>query len=120
MLPPVPTRYEELINELKETTYDSLWNKELGKTRDYLSGLPMGVNPETVTYGMAPPEGIKLIHNKLYIHLLLSTIETPLKDVLNPPKTRYEVLYDSQVGHELYKKTHNDYNPGEQVSRKCV
>lgn len=43
--------------------------------------------------------------------------ETKVKDLINPPKTPYEVLWDSQVAHEWYRKTHNDYNPSEQISR---
>lgn len=27
------------------------------------------------------------------------------------------MLKESQVGHEMYKKTHNDYNPSEKVDR---
>lgn len=43
-----------------------------------------------------------------------------MKELINPPKTVYEVLWDSQVGHEMYKKTHNDYNPAERICRGCV
>lgn len=45
-------------------------------------------------------------------------LDIPVKELVNPPKGVYQVLWDSQVGHELYKKTHNDYNPSEQVNRK--
>lgn len=43
-----------------------------------------------------------------------------MKELINPPLTVYEVLWNSQVGHEYYKKTHDDYNPGEQVDRKYL
>lgn len=57
MLPPVQTRYQALINELKETTYDTLWNKNLGKPRDHIGGLPAGMSPEEVTFGSVPVRG---------------------------------------------------------------
>lgn len=41
-----------------------------------------------------------------------------VKELVNPPKGVYEVLWDSQIGHDMYKMTHNDYNPGEQICRK--
>lgn len=49
--PPVKTRYQELIENLKETTYESFWKKELGKPRDNVPGLPAGMIPETFTFG---------------------------------------------------------------------
>ncbi|CAG9833594.1 unnamed protein product [Diabrotica balteata] len=97
--PPVETRYQTLLRDLQETTYDSFWNKEIGKSRDSVPGLPKGTIPTEVTYGKPT---IK---------------ETSVKELVNPPKTPYEVLWNSQIGHEKYKKTHNDYNPGERLHR---
>ncbi|KAK4880741.1 hypothetical protein RN001_008887 [Aquatica leii] len=77
--PEVQTRYQTLINDLKETAYDSYWNKT-NKPRDPIPAIPA-------------------------------------KIVVNPPKTTYEVLWDSQVGHDMYIKSHNDYNPGEMKNR---
>nr|CAI5834934.1 unnamed protein product [Callosobruchus analis] len=96
---PVRNRFQELIADLKETTYDSYWNKQVGKVRDPTQGLPKGMIPLEVTMGTP------------------SVRDIPLKELVNPPKTPYEVLWDSQVGHEMYRKTHNDYNPSEQVNR---
>jgi len=39
---------------------------------------------------------------------------------VNPSKGFYDVLKDSQAGHEMYKKTHNDYNPSEKINRGYV
>lgn len=39
---------------------------------------------------------------------------------MNPSKGFYDVLKESQVGHEMYKKTHNDYNPSEKINRGYV
>ncbi|KAG5893704.1 hypothetical protein JTB14_017811 [Gonioctena quinquepunctata] len=97
--PPVQTRYQTLLEDLKDTTYNSYWHKPLGKGRDQVPGLPKGMILTEVTFGK-PSERV-----------------TPAKDLVNPPKTPYEVLRDSQVAHEMYKKTHNDYNPAEQVER---
>lgn len=45
-------------------------------------------------------------------------LDISVKDLVNPPKTPYEVLWDSQVGHELYRRSHNSYNPSEHVDRR--
>ncbi|KAK5646766.1 hypothetical protein RI129_005230 [Pyrocoelia pectoralis] len=100
--PPVKTRYETLINDLKETSYESYWNKVEGRSQDPVPGLPAGMDTILTTYGK-PNDG-----------------KVTAKDLLNPPKTTYQVLWDSQVGHELYIKTHNDYNPGEGKDRKYL
>ncbi|KAF2903686.1 hypothetical protein ILUMI_02481 [Ignelater luminosus] len=97
--PEVKTRYQTLINDLKETSYDSYWNKQDGKCRDPIPGLPTGMDIVNTTFGKPT--------NRV----------TTVKDLVNPPKTVYQVLWDSQVGHDMYKKTHDDYNPGEQAER---
>lgn len=100
--PPVLTRYQTVVNELKETSYESHWNKVLGKTRDPVPGLPKGFNVLGTTFGKATDK------------------EESVKLLVNPPKGVYEVLTESQVGHELYKKTHNDYKAGEKVERNYL
>ncbi|CAH1117708.1 unnamed protein product [Phaedon cochleariae] len=97
--PTVNTRFQSLIEDLKNTTYDSYWNKPIGKGRDQVPGLPKGMDPIEVTFGKQSEKGI------------------PMKELVNPPKSPYEVLYDSQIGHEMYQRTHNDYNPSEQIKR---
>lgn len=56
--PPVKSRFQTLIQDLKETTYDSYWNKEVGKSRDPTAGLPAGMDPKTHTFGSIPVKGI--------------------------------------------------------------
>ncbi|KAJ8708669.1 hypothetical protein PYW08_010051 [Mythimna loreyi] len=49
--PPVKTKFETLVNEVKETCYSSYWNKPLGKTRDLTPFLPAGFDPRNTTFG---------------------------------------------------------------------
>lgn len=115
---PVQTRFQTLINDLKETSYSSYWTKNLGKCVDPTAGLPSGMNPVDVTFGK--PSGKGLVCS-FYMNIYFTAINlldvVSGKDLINPPKTVYEVLWDSQVGHEMYKKTHNDYNPSEKICR---
>lgn len=97
--PPVPTRYQTLIDDLKCTSYRSYWDEEVGKTRDPTPGLPGGMDPINTTFGIP------------------STVQDSVKLLVNPDKSFYQVLYDSQDGHSWYRKTHNDYNPSERVCR---
>ncbi|KAH0810018.1 hypothetical protein GEV33_012773 [Tenebrio molitor] len=100
--PKVKTRYQTLINELKETSYESHWNKVVGKGRDPIPGLPRGLNPLEVTFGVQ------------------SNKDESVKELVNPSKGVYQVLSESQVGHEWYKKSHNDYNVGEKICRNYL
>lgn len=49
--PPTKTKYLELVNDLKETTYASYWKKQTGSSRDSAPFLPEGYNRESVTFG---------------------------------------------------------------------
>ncbi|XP_076269380.1 EF-hand domain-containing family member B-like [Rhynchophorus ferrugineus] len=97
--PPVKTRYQQLICDLKDTPYSTYWNTELGKSRDPIPGLPMGMNALETTFGIPTLKDITV------------------KELVNPSKGPYQVLRESQVGHEMYKKTHNNYNPSERIDR---
>ncbi|CAG9765813.1 unnamed protein product [Ceutorhynchus assimilis] len=97
--PPVLTRYEQLIQDLKDTPYMSYWNAQLGKVRDPVPGLPKGMDPIETCFGVPTERNVTV------------------KELVNPPKSHKQVLEESQVAHELYKKTHNDYNASEQVTR---
>ncbi|KYB27190.1 EF-hand domain-containing family member B [Tribolium castaneum] len=100
--PAVKTRYQTLINELKETSYESHWNKCIGKSRDPIPGLPKGLNPLEVTFGIK------------------SNKDESVKELVNPPKGVYQVLTENQIAHEMYKKSHNDYNVGERICRNYL
>ncbi|KAF5276955.1 hypothetical protein FQR65_LT16119 [Abscondita terminalis] len=93
------THFQTLINDLKETSYESYWDKT-DKPRDPTGGLPAGMDYENTTFGEKTKPS------------------PPVKDLVNPPKRVYEVLWDSQIGHEMYAKTHNDYNVGERINRQ--
>merc|ERR1719334_540711 len=41
----------------------------------------------------------------------------PLPPLVNPRKTREQVETEAVKGHELYKKTHESFWPGEQLGR---
>lgn len=58
--PPVPTNYQFFLQDLKETPYASYWNKELGKVRDQVPGLPAGTCPIEVTFGKPSVTGMFL------------------------------------------------------------
>ncbi|KAL3281250.1 hypothetical protein HHI36_004463 [Cryptolaemus montrouzieri] len=96
---PKKTRYQQLITDLKETTYSSYWTHPLGKTPDSMSGLPKGIDAMNTTFGHKPPE-----HISLY-------------EIALPKISPHQVLWDSQINHDKYKKIYNDYNIGEKIDR---
>ncbi|XP_060518059.1 EF-hand domain-containing family member B-like [Cylas formicarius] len=98
--PPVRTRYQQLQQDLKETPYASYWNAEIGKVRDPVPGLPAGMDPLQVTFGKPSEKDI------------------PAGLLINPAKTDDEVLTESKITRELYRKSHNNYEPSEKVQRK--
>lgn len=61
--PPSLTRFQTLINDLKETSYDTYWNKTLGRCRDSTSGLPVHIDPIATTFGIPSKSGL---HFKTY------------------------------------------------------
>lgn len=46
--------------------------------------------------------------------------EISLNELINPLKTPEEVAHEIEIGHDLYKKSHNDYYPSEKICRGCV
>lgn len=49
--PPTKTKYLQLVNELRETTYASYWHKPIGSSRDPAPLLPKGYGRNTKTFG---------------------------------------------------------------------
>ncbi|XP_044752596.1 EF-hand domain-containing family member B [Coccinella septempunctata] len=96
---PKKTRYQQLVTDLKETTYRSYWGQPLGQPADPVPGLPQGMDTVTTTFGHKPLEHV------------------PLYEVVFPRIPRYQVLWNSQVNHDKYKKIYNDYNVGEKMDR---
>ncbi|XP_044726488.1 EF-hand domain-containing family member B-like [Chrysoperla carnea] len=89
--------FEHLKTELKETAYASYWNKPLGRARDKVTDLPIGIDILKTTFG------IKGTRDSIY-------------DAI-PRKTKEEIEEDSKVGHENYIKSHNGYWAEEQINR---
>lgn len=55
-------------------------------------------------------------HSWLYGFILY--IEESVKELVNPDKTPGQVITESDIGHDLYVRTHNDYYPGEKTNRR--
>lgn len=91
-----------LKREFQDTVYDSLWKKRLGRVPDPVPMLPKGMVPEKVCFGKPTPKDISA------------------GELVNPPKSYLDVMEESNVGHDMYKRTHNDYNPGEQIERNYI
>ncbi|XP_018333284.1 EF-hand domain-containing family member B-like [Agrilus planipennis] len=102
--PPQTTSYQLFLNELRESTYDSTWNKIVGKPRDPFKGIPSGLPSK-----MDPVHKITLGK--------ASVKDVPAGVLVNPPKSPRTVCCESHIGHDLYKKSHGDYYPAEQIDR---
>lgn len=49
--PPTKTKFMEIVNDLKETTFASYWNRPIGSSRDITSLLPKGYGRKGVRFG---------------------------------------------------------------------
>lgn len=97
---PMPTQFQAINEELKNTIYDSYWNKPLGKTRDPTPGLPYGMKPEKITFGIRTKMG------------------DPASLVVNPRKPSEYLEKEDRYFHDLYAFTHHNYYPGERINRE--
>lgn len=52
------------------------------------------------------------------IDLIYTISDISLKKLVNPSKTPEKVLQESEVGHDMYKRTHCDYHPSEKIDRR--
>lgn len=50
-------------------------------------------------------------------YILFFNSDCTVAELVNPRKSHFEVLLDSQNSHDMYMKSHNDYNPSERVDR---
>lgn len=48
---PVKSRFEQIIDDLKSTSYSSYWKKPLGEMYDYTHMIPKGMDPVATTFG---------------------------------------------------------------------
>ncbi|XP_076662856.1 EF-hand domain-containing family member B [Andrena cerasifolii] len=91
------TPFQTLISELRNTVMNSYWNKEVGKTRYQVPNLPVGMNPLETSFGIK------------------TTSEETMADVLRTKAIESHISDEDVL--EMYKKSHNNYQPAEQISR---
>lgn len=94
------TRFQCRLEDKKESLYESHVNKPLGKSRDNTPFMAPDIDRLTTTFGIATVRDITA------------------GEVVNPPKSRDQVSEESQVAHELYTISHNDYSVGETYDRR--
>lgn len=63
---PSPTRYQTLINDLKETPYHSYWVAEVGKCRDCTGKLPLHIHPYITTFGISSHKGTYILKHSQF------------------------------------------------------
>lgn len=98
-----PTRkshFSQRMLDKKESLYSSRNNAPLGRCHDQRPGLPKGVGPTDVMYGV---ETIK---------------DGSAGEMVNPSKSAAQVNAESEEGKHLYKVSHQDFEVGEMVDRK--
>ncbi|KAL4217128.1 hypothetical protein ACF0H5_023582 [Mactra antiquata] len=83
----------------KESHYASHQKAPLGTSHNQDPHLPKGLDKYQFTFGL-PTE-----------------LDTGAGGLINPNKTYEEVEKENEVGHELYRKSHLDFNVGEQLHR---
>lgn len=91
--------FQQRMLDRKEDHYASHQVAPLGKSHDQNKNLPRGLNKYEFTFGI-PTE-----------------LDTGAGGLINPNKTYEEVEKENQVGHELYVRSHDDFNVGEQLHR---
>lgn len=94
--------FDVLKKEFQETVYKSYWKKELGRLPDPSPMLPAGMDHTKVCFGKS------------------TRSLTTAGEVVNPPKSYVDVMEDACAAHDMYRKSHNDYDPGEGVQRNYV
>ncbi|KAK9870597.1 hypothetical protein WA026_008158 [Henosepilachna vigintioctopunctata] len=75
--PPDQTRYRQLITDLKESTYESYWKKNLGTPIDSVPAFPEGMKVEEHTFGKP------------------NVYDVTVKDLIQPPQDPYQVIQDA-------------------------
>ncbi|XP_039252366.2 EF-hand domain-containing family member B-like [Styela clava] len=98
--PKPKTRFQSSLEAKKESLYESHINKPLGKPRDNTPFMSSSIDRLTTAFGIATLKNEKA------------------GEVVNPPKSQDQVSEESQVAHELYTISHNDYNVGETYDRR--
>lgn len=97
--PAYKTLFQQRLVDRKERIYSSHLRAPLGTSHDQSTGLPRGLNCDTFTFGV-PTE-----------------LDIGAGGLINPNKTYADVEMESAVGHELYRKSHTDFDVGERHNR---
>lgn len=92
------SKFQFLENEMLESIYKSTKNKSIGKCQQSQS-LPENVTNSSKTFGIETKSGCKLY------------------DIVLPPVSPRQVLWNSQEWHKVYVHTHQLYNPSERICR---
>nr|XP_033786560.1 EF-hand domain-containing family member B isoform X2 [Geotrypetes seraphini] len=98
--PEPTTLYQQKLIDKMESIYLSHKEAPVGTSHDQIPSFPEGTKVYELTFGNPSERGI------------------PAGELVNPPKTSKEVHDESEIGHELYIMSHNDYNVGEKKDRK--
>ncbi|XP_065052077.1 EF-hand domain-containing family member B-like [Rhopilema esculentum] len=100
ILPRPKSLYVQRLCDKKEDLYATRKKAPLGKSHDQRVGLPKGVEPYDVRYG------IKVFR------------DCTAGELVNPAKSKNEVEVESTQGSDLYIKSHSAYSVGETYDRK--
>ncbi|KAG8337662.1 hypothetical protein J6590_017757 [Homalodisca vitripennis] len=101
--PEVDHRFCDVLDkEFKETVYDSYWKMPTGRVPDQDPMLPAGMEYDKECFGRPTPRDVTAA------------------ELVSPPKSYLDIMEQSRVGHKMYTKTHDDYEPGEQIQRNYV
>jgi hypothetical protein len=118
---------DQLDLDIKESIYDSNKNRPVGKSHDQRDRLPPQIDPDCTAFGKPSDKSKHKFRFAIIIKFSLRTdvfyanyfspgISAGL--LVNPPKSRQEVAAEAKCCRNLYKVTHGDFNPGEQLCRK--
>eukprot|EP00794_Sanderia_malayensis_P017678 gene17678-19442_t len=91
--------FVQRLKDKKEDIYLSKQKAPIGKSHDQRFGLPNGVEPYDVRYGL------KIVK------------DCTAGELVSPPKSYKQVDQEGKVGLDLYKKSHSAYETGEMYDR---
>lgn len=93
------TLFQQRTLDRKENLYSSHKRAPLGIAHDQSVGLPKGLNKYEFTFGLP------------------TALDIGAGGLINPNKTYADVENETRVGHELYLRSHMDFDAGEQFHR---
>lgn len=99
MNPPPKKWVDQLITDVNESIYESNRLRPIGKSHDQNERLPPHIDPEETAFGKPSDKSISA------------------SILVNPPKSRFQIEDEEKEFLPMYKMTHGDYDPGEQICR---